>query len=89
MSGETTKFQDCGSEENGDFDEACYNKYIAEVNDTETPVDPAQTEEPAGNGLVVAVAAVVVFSVVIGAGAVMYSKGMFGGSGAKDSQAPS
>ena len=56
------------------------------INDVETgiaPTDNAGTETTTegGSSLVVAVAAVVVLSIGIGAGAVMYSKGIIGGSG--------
>lgn len=59
---------------------------ITEGNEAAAPVDtaaadlgvtPATTE--GGNSLVVAVAAVVVLSIAIGAGAVIYSKGKSGG----------
>jgi hypothetical protein len=85
--GATTSFTNCGSEATGDFDQACYDAYVAEVNQTPTPVVPVQEVEETGSSLVVAIAAVVVVSVVIGAGAIMYSKGMFGGNANKD-QAP-
>merc|ERR1711959_209423 len=89
--GASTTFTNCGSEATGDFDQACYDNYVASVNEAPTPVDPNPTTVPeeTGSGLVTAIAAVVVISVVIGAGAVMYSKGMFGGNANKDSQAPS